>query len=224
VRRLLFATGNPHKVRELGEIVEPLGIEVVPSRSVDPDAPEVEETGETFEANAALKAIASFRRTGEWCIADDSGICVVALDHAPGIHSARWSGPACSSADNNRKLLAELDGVEDRRAYYVCALALVLPAEDIAAGTAAGTASDPEVRIHRRWPGLPDAAVLVTTRGRVDGVINHAPSGSGGFGYDPYFVVPELGRTFAEVSAEQKHAISHRGRAFGRLVGFLRGL
>ena len=213
-RRLVFATGNRHKVQELGQIVRHCAFDVVTSAAIDPDAPEVEETGQTFEENAALKAIAAFTRTGEWSIADDSGICVSALGDAPGISSARFAGPACDDQANNLKLLASLDGVEDRRAHYICVIALVAPVEF-------ETGPKCSMDIHRHWPGLPEHATLAFARGRVDGLITHAAAGDGGFGYDPYFFVPSLSRTFAEATADEKHAISHRGEATRTLVQFL---
>jgi XTP/dITP diphosphohydrolase len=217
MKRLVFATTNPHKVRELAQLVAPLDMRVVTTLHVDPDAPEVEENGVTFEENAALKAIAGFVRAGEWCLADDSGICIHALDNAPGIHSARWAGPDCNSDDNNRKLLADLSGIDARGAHYYCALVVALPANALG-----GLQSSDDVTVHLKWPGLPPGAALLSTGGRVDGTINHGAAGVGGFGYDPYFFVETEGCTFAEMSAERKHALSHRGHAFRQLVRFLK--
>jgi XTP/dITP diphosphohydrolase len=181
--RLLLATGNPHKVEELSHI---LGgrYEVVP---YDPD---VEETGDTFEANALLKARAVRDATGELAVADDSGIEVDALDGAPGVRSARWA--AGDEVGRLREAMRDVPG--DRRGCrYVCAAAVARPdgSEDV-------------------------------VRGTVDGVVAASPRGAGGFGYDPLVVPVEGdGRTFAEMSPDEKHAISHRARAFGALIALL---
>ena len=128
-------------------------------------------------------------------LADDSGICVAALDGEPGVHSARFAGEPKSDARNNEKLVAALAGKPDRRAHYYCVIVLVRHAED------------PEPLIAEgRWHG----AVVAT------------PRGSGGFGYDPHFLLPDLGRTAAELSPEEKHAVSHRGKALRRLIALLR--
>ena len=181
--RLLLATGNAHKVDELRHI---LGgrYEIV---AFDPD---VEETGDTFEANALLKARAVRDATGELAVADDSGIEVDALDGAPGIRSARWA-----AGDEVGRLLQALDGVPaDRRGCrYVCAAAVARP------------------------DGTEDVV-----RGTVSGQVATAPKGDGGFGYDPLVVPIEGdGRTFAEMAPEEKHAISHRARAFRALSALL---
>jgi len=147
----------------------------------------VVEDGDTFEANAVKKAREAARAAGCDALADDSGLCVAALDGAPGVYSARYAGEHATDEENNAKLLAALDGVEDRRAKFVSVVAL-----------ASGDA-------------------VTTARGEVEGVIAHAPSGSGGFGYDPLFFVPELGQTFAEIPAEVKNTLSHRARALAAL-------
>ena len=183
-RRLFFATGNPHKVAEVGAILGPAWM----LEGCDPD---VEETGDTFEANALLKAQAVTAATGELAIADDSGIEIDALDGRPGIHSARWT----EESDWIPRVLRELDGVSDaaRSARYVAAAAAV-------------------------WP---DGRRTVV-RGTVEGRIADEPRGGGGFGYDPLFVPAEGdGRTFAEMTAHEKHALSHRGRAFRLLAQHL---
>lgn len=183
---MAFATGNQHKVLEVGDILGP-GWTVA---AVDPD---VEETGDTFEANAVLKAEAVAARTGGLAIADDSGIEIDALGGRPGIHSARWT----AEDDWIPRVLRELDGVgpADRTARYVAAAAAV-------------------------WP---DGRTVVV-RGTVEGRVPTRPRGDGGFGYDPIFVPVEGdGRTFAEMSPEEKHAMSHRGRAFRALATHLSG-
>lgn len=188
----MFATQNAGKLRELTALVAGLPFE---TRSMT-DAGftfQAEETGATFGQNALLKAQAAARRCHGWALADDSGLCVDALGGAPGIQSARWSGGG--DAENNALLLAKLSGVPaaERGARYVCALALC---------DAAGEQF------------LVEAEVL--------GRITAAPRGTGGFGYDPYFEIPEWGQTFAEVPAARKETISHRARAFRRLLPLLR--
>ena len=183
-RPILFATGNPHKVEEVAEI---LGVDW----RVEAQDPDVEETGTTFEENSLIKARALVEARGVVAIADDSGIEVDALDGRPGIHSARWT----EESDWVPRVLRELDGVEgaDRSGRYVAAAAVV-------------------------WPDGREHVV----RGTVEGRIADAPRGDNGFGYDPIFVPDEGdGRTFGEFSAEEKHAMSHRGRAFRSLLSQL---
>lgn len=173
--------------------VDEVAVILGPGWAVAAQDPDVEETGTTFEENALLKARTVCDRTGALAIADDSGIEVDALDGRPGIHSARWT----EEADWIPRVLRELEGVVGpaRSARYVAAAAAV-------------------------WP---DGAELVV-RGVVEGHVPERPQGAGGFGYDPIFVPAEGdGRTFAEMSAEEKHLLSHRGRAFRTLIGHLEG-
>jgi XTP/dITP diphosphohydrolase len=211
---LVLATGNPDKAREITEIFvtsidEPLAAAAItyegetyafrvdrPSPLRDDLAlasvPEVEETGATLEENARIKAKGLADALGMLAIADDTGLEVDALDGAPGVHSARYAGPGATYDDNVAKLLRELEGVYP----------------------ALRTARFVTVAI-ARWP---DGRELVA-RGEVEGVIAAAPAGSNGFGYDPVFVPTEGdGRTFARMAAAEKHALSHRGRAFAALV------
>lgn len=189
-RTLVVGTHNAKKCAEMRQILAGLPVEVRPLSDF-PDVPPAEETGQTFEANARIKAVAYARATGLWCVADDSGLAVDALDGRPGIHSARWAGAQGDDAANNRKLLEELRDVppERRAARYVC-VAVLANAE---------------------------GHVLAETRGTCQGRILDAPSGHGGFGYDPLFYVAEHGCTMAELPPEQKHAISHRGAALRQL-------
>jgi XTP/dITP diphosphohydrolase len=184
VARFVLATANPDKAAEIRAILE--GIDLVPRPE---DVPEVEETGETLESNAGLKAVALMRATGLPAIADDTGLEVVALGGAPGVYSARFSGPDATYESNVAKLLAELGSQSDRRARFrTVAAAVFLDGEALYA------------------------------EGVVDGVIAEKRRGDRGFGYDPVFIPAEGdGRTFAEMTAEEKHAISHRGRAFRAL-------
>jgi XTP/dITP diphosphohydrolase len=199
-RRVVLATRNPHKLTELRRILAAAGLEVeLVSVEAYPDAPEVAETGDSFEANALLKARATARATGEIAIADDSGLAVDALNGMPGIFSARWSGDLCADPAqrddaNLRLVLAQTADVPDERrgAAFVCAAAVVFP----------------------------DGADIVT-HGRVFGSLIRAPRGTNGFGYDPIFVPTGHDRTTAEMSADEKDAISHRGEAFRKLARML---
>lgn len=189
--RLLFATRNAGKLRELRALTAPHGIEVV---SLDEVAPfdEVDEDAPTFAGNAEKKARAALAATGLAALADDSGLEVDALGGAPGVRSARYAQPHDDAA-NNQKLLAALAEVPDgrRTARFRCALALVTP-----------------------------KGRLLTADGTCEGAIAHAPRGSGGFGYDPLFIVAALpgGRTMAELSPDEKNRISHRGQALRAMV------
>ena len=189
--RLIVATRNEHKLRELGEILA--GIELAPLPA------EVElppETGETFAENALIKARAARAATGDPAIADDSGIEAAALGGRPGVRSARYGGRGASDADNLAKLLREMEDAVDRSVAYVAAIAYV--------------DSDGEEMVFE---------------GRCEGRLAREPRGSGGFGYDPAFIVRDTGerdgRTMAELSAAEKHAISHRGRAARLLASHL---
>lgn len=190
---LLIATANPGKAREFRQM---LGDDRFAWHDLSsfPDAGTVEETGRTFRANACLKACAYAKRLGLWALADDSGLEVDALAGAPGVHSARWAqlhNAGEGDADNNHLLLRQLRNVppERRTARFVCVLAL----------------SDPQGRI------------LLTARDTVEGRILPQARGEGGFGYDPLFLIDALGQTTAQLPPEQKHQISHRGKALRRL-------
>ncbi len=196
MKRLLLATTNAGKLRELRALVEPLGIQVVsPGDFPDRPALAVEETGNTFEENARLKAHACSKYYGLTALADDSGLAVDALGGAPGVRSARYAGDGASDAENVRKLLDALKDVPDesRSAAFVCVLCLAQP--------------DGTDRLFR---------------GECKGTITRQPRGEGGFGYDPVFMHPDFrGRTFAEISPAGKNSVSHRGAAMTRLTQFL---
>lgn len=197
MRRLVLASNNPGKLREFRQMLAPLGMEVVPQ--VELGIGEVEEPHGTFVENALAKARHASRGAGLPAFADDSGICVGALGGAPGVQSARYAGgPAGAREDqdarNNRKLVDALAGRTDRRAHYYCVIVLVRHA------------GDPEPLI---------------AEGRWHGEVLDAPRGNGGFGYDPHFLVPDLGRTAAELMPDEKNAVSHRGQAMRRLVEML---
>ncbi len=184
-REIVIASKNKGKIREIRQIYADLPVAIVEH----PDLPEVVEDGDTFAANARKKAVEIARHTGKWALADDSGLEVDALQGAPGIYSARWSGGGDEA--NNDKLLAELRDVPPpaRTARY---RAVVVVAD-------------------------PDGRVVAEANGVCDGLIGFERKGTGGFGYDPLFVVPQFGRTMAELPAETKHSISHRGEALKRL-------
>jgi XTP/dITP diphosphohydrolase len=195
--RLVVASANPDKAAEIRAILT----EAVPDLDLLPrpsDLGDIDETGTTLLENARLKAEAIAAATGEPAVADDTGLLVDALDGAPGVYSARFAGEGATYADNVAKLLEELDGVEpDRRTARFETVALV------------------------RWPDGREVSAI----GAVDGMIATAPRGAAGFGYDPIFVPLEGdGRTFAELAAAEKHALSHRGRAFRALAAQLTNL
>jgi XTP/dITP diphosphohydrolase len=192
--KIVLATHNAHKVEELRRI---LGSRLDGLELVGYDGPEPVEDGDTFEANALIKARAAAEFTGLPAIADDSGISVDALGGAPGIHSARYAGTR-DDGDNLRLLLANLGGERNRTAQFVCAAALVIPATD-------GRAAFEHVELGV-WPGS------VATE----------PAGAGGFGYDPAFIPEGREVTAAELSADEKDAISHRALAFGQLLPTVR--
>jgi len=200
VTTFVLATHNAHKVEELRHI---LGERLGHHQLIGYDGPEPVEDGDSFEANALIKARAAAIFTGLPAIADDSGICVDALDGAPGINSARYAGSR-DDTDNYRLLLAKLEGVTDRAAQFVCAAALV----DLAAldtGARRGHSSY-EHTVRGTWPGT----------------VLEAPVGAGGFGYDPVFRPDGLDISSAELTADEKNTQSHRARAFGLLVTALR--
>jgi XTP/dITP diphosphohydrolase len=196
--KLVIASNNPGKLREIEAILAPLAIEVVTQGALD--VPEAEEPHCTFIENALAKARHASRLTGLPALADDSGVCVHALGGEPGVHSARYAEGSTSERDeqdrrNNEKLLRALSGAADRTAHYYCVIVLVRRAED------------PQPLIaEAEWHGE----------------ILREPRGSGGFGYDPLFLIPELGKTGAELAAHEKNAVSHRGRALVKLVARLR--
>ena len=189
VRELVLATRNPHKGRELAALLADLGIRIR-TLAEFPGAPEVVEDGSTCEANAVKKATEIARATGLPAVADDTGLEVDALNGRPGIYAARYAGEGASYEDNWRKLLRELAGVphERRSARFVTVAALAMP-----------------------------AGAVQITRGVLEGCIAEEPAGAAGFGYDPVFLVPELGKTLAELSATEKNRVSHRARAFAQV-------
>jgi len=196
-RRIVLASGNAGKLREFAALLAPLGLTLLPQTALG--VPAAEEPFGTFLENALAKARHASRATGLPALADDSGICVEALGGRPGVRSARWaamgSGQLHTDAANNAQLVADLRGQSDRRAHYYCVLVLV------------------------RSPDDPQPLVA---DGSWYGEVLDAPRGAGGFGYDPHFLIPSLGLTAAELDAEAKNRLSHRGRAMRALVDRLR--
>jgi XTP/dITP diphosphohydrolase len=191
-QKIVLASNNAGKLREFGELLAPLGFDVRPQREFN--IPEAEEPHPTFVENALAKARHASALTGLPALADDSGICADALGGAPGVLSARYAGEPKSDARNNEKLIADLAGQADKSAHYYCVLVFVRHA------------NDPQP---------------VIAEGRWNGEIVPQPRGEGGFGYDPYFLVPSLGKTVAELPSEQKNELSHRGKALRELISKL---
>lgn len=196
-RQLVLGTRNEKKRQELALLLEPLGIELKTLTDY-PTAIEVVEDGDSFAANARLKATVQAKNLGQWVLGEDSGLVVDALGGEPGIYSARFAGPDASDEDNNRELLRRLQAVpaEKRTAHYVCHMALADPQGEVRAESEA------------------------YCRGR----IRFEAAGSGGFGYDPLFEIPEYHRTFAELGSAVKSALSHRARAMRAFVPQLKAL
>ncbi|MEW6131845.1 MAG: RdgB/HAM1 family non-canonical purine NTP pyrophosphatase [Pseudomonadota bacterium] len=195
MQKIVIASGNPGKLREIRRILEPLDFNVVPQS--DFGVPECPEPHVTFIENCLAKARHASLHTGLPALADDSGICVDALNGAPGVYSARYAGEPKSDARNNEKLIAALANEPNRRAHYYCVITLV------------------------RHPDDPQPLIA---EGSWHGEIIDTPRGENGFGYDPHFYLPEFGKTGAELDPDHKNAISHRGQALDLLVRKLRAL
>ena len=205
--QLVVSSRNKDKLGELRALLLQLPLDVISAAVAG--VPDVEETGQSFVDNALLKAAEAWRITGGPALADDSGLEVVALNGDPGVYSARFAGEDVTYEDNNRKLLQVLEAVprEQRGASFVCTLALLVPE------AWAMPARDDAPWRRESHPGCPDGAALYVVEGRVNGEITEAPSGADGFGYDPLFFFPPMERTFAQLTREEKNAISHRGQA-----------
>ena len=186
--KFVLATHNPGKLAEMKAILSGLGVEVVSPAEAGVEM-DVEETGTTFAENAMLKAKAICAAAGLPAIADDSGLCVNALNGGPGVYSARYGGEELGDRKRRLLLLRNLRGQTTRAAHFTCAVACAFPDGD-----------------------------TLTAEGRCDGAIAFAPLGEGGFGYDPVFLIPEKGKTFGQLSPEEKSAISHRGKALAAFV------
>ena len=189
IKELVLATRNPDKGRELAALLGDAGI-TIRTLAEFPDAPEVVEDGETCEANATKKAVTIARATGLPAVADDTGLMVEALGGRPGVHAARYAGDSATYEDNWKKLLRELTGIpwERRRAQFVTVAAIADPKGNVS-----------------------------LVRGVLDGLIAEAPAGTQGFGYDPIFFVPELGKTLSQLAPDEKNRISHRAKAFAQV-------
>lgn len=195
MQKIVIASGNPGKLREIRRILEPLGLNVAPQS--DFGVPECPEPHVTFIENCIAKARHASLHAGLPALADDSGICVDALNGAPGVYSARYAGEPRSDARNNEKLIAALANEPNRKAHYYCVIVLV------------------------RHPDDPQPLI---SEGSWQGEIIDTPRGKNGFGYDPYFYLAEFGKTGAELDPDRKNAISHRGQALDMLVKKLRSL
>ncbi|MDJ0656922.1 MAG: RdgB/HAM1 family non-canonical purine NTP pyrophosphatase [Xanthomonadales bacterium] len=191
----VLATGNAGKVREFQQRLQPVDVELMALSDFTSDAPA--ETGTTFVENAVIKARAAAAASGLPALADDSGLCVTALGGAPGVYSARYAGDQGSDADNNRKLLEALDGVEQRAARFVCVLA---------------------------WMRSKDDPLPMIFQGEWHGRIVHRPAGDNGFGYDPLFFVESHGCTSAQLEPEVKNGMSHRGLAIDHLLAWMESM
>ncbi len=181
----LIATNNSHKVEEFKRILKPLGINVLSAKEAGVDLGEVEENGTTFAENAKIKALSAYKISGMPSVADDSGLCVDALDGDPGVYTARYGGEDLTQEERNALLLKNLEDytVEDRTARFVCSICCIIDEENI-----------------------------IEAEGKCEGYIANAPSGSDGFGYDPVFLYKD-GRCFGDISGEEKDKVSHRGVA-----------
>ena len=184
---LVLATRNAGKTREIREFLRDFPVEIKNLDDFGP-LPPVEEDGTTFDENAYKKASFTAKILGLPALADDSGLEVEALGGAPGVHSARYAGPHATDAENNAKLLRKMEGKTDRAAVFVCVISLAVP-----------------------------SGAALTYEARCEGLIAEAPGGNKGFGYDPLFYYPPLNRTFAQLSAEEKNRVSHRGKAVAEL-------
>ncbi len=196
IKELVLATRNPDKARELAALLSDMGIRIRTLADF-PEAPEVVEDGDTCRDNAIKKAVTIAKVTGLVAVADDTGLEVDALDGRPGVHAARYAGEGATYEDNCRKLLKELSGVptEKRRARFITVAAIAKPSGEVQ-----------------------------VAEGMLEGQITEVPIGEKGFGYDPVFLVPTLGKTLAELNAEEKNSISHRARAFRKAKDLLRGM
>ena len=189
--KIIVATKNIHKIKEISHVLNPLGFDVISQHDAGIDI-DVEETGDTFEKNALIKARAVALVCDDYVLADDSGLCVESLDGRPGVLSARYAGEGASDADKINKLIGEFEGVSNRRAKFITAMAFITP-----------------------------EGKEIVTMGEVSGRIITEPIGKNGFGYDPVFYSDELEKTFAEASEEEKNSVSHRSRALKALYDIL---
>ena len=193
MKKVILATNNDNKVAEFCRMLEGSGISAIPLKEAGITA-DIDETGTTFEENSLLKARAICEMTGEPVLADDSGLCVDFLDGAPGVYSSRFMGEDTPYSEKNAAIIEKLEGVEDekRGAAFVCVMSLVFP----------------------------DGREFVT-EGKMPGIIAREPAGENGFGYDPIVYLPEYGKTSAQLSPDEKNAISHRGEALQKMCDII---
>lgn len=193
MKTFIIASNNKNKAAELDRILNPLGIKAVTAREAGVDLGDVEETGSTFAENALIKAKAAFEKTGVPCVADDSGLAVDALNGEPGVYSARYAGENATDEDRINKLLKNLEGVpeEKRTAHFICSVCCII-----------------------------DNDTVITAEGTCDGTIAKEPVGNDGFGYDPVFIT-DGNKSFAQLTPDEKDAVSHRGRALRQLYSKL---
>jgi XTP/dITP diphosphohydrolase len=184
---LVLATRNRGKTKEIRESLKDFPVDIKNLDDFGP-IPEIEEDGTTFDENAFKKASFTARILGIPAMGDDSGLKVAALNGAPGVYSARYAGENASDQENNTKLLREMEGVEDRSAAFICLISIAVP-----------------------------CGIALTYEGGCEGMISTTPAGKNGFGYDPVFYYPSLGKTFAQLSSEEKNLISHRGKALAEV-------
>lgn len=187
VKVLVLATRNLGKTRELRELLKDFPVEIKNLSDFRP-IPDIEEDGTTFDENAFKKASFTAKVLGLPALADDSGLEVEALGGAPGVHSARYAGPSATDQEKSAKLLQEMKGKANRRAAFMCVISIAVP-----------------------------SGVALTYEGRCEGLITEVPAGDNGFGYDPVFFYPPMQRTFAQLSAQEKNLVSHRGKALAAL-------
>lgn len=195
-KKIVIASHNKGKVKEIGKLLAPLGMSVVSAGEMGVDEPE--ETGDSFAENATLKALNTSEKTGLPALADDSGLCVEDLGGAPGIYSARWAGEKKDFTVAFNRIQKELSDIgitgQNPEAYFICSLCLAVPGTDVQ-----------------------------IFEGRIDGTLTFPPRGEHGFGYDPIFIPENYDISFAEMDAAEKHAISHRARAFKKFLEYLEG-
>jgi len=216
IRKIVVATRNTGKKREFAQMLEPLGYSVE-SLADHPELPDIEETGSTFIENAGIKARVAAERLHTAVISDDSGLAVELLGGAPGVYSARYAGPGATDGANIRKLLDELEqrgALDAPTGEATLASGSTVKLLSKAAFICAIVYYDPTM--------TEGSGAMIVSEGRLEGYIVDQPAGSGGFGYDPVFYVPQYGRTMAELSSDEKNAISHRGQALRQLLDELR--
>jgi XTP/dITP diphosphohydrolase len=223
-RAIVVATRNRHKIEEIRLLLEGLPVRLLTLDDAGVKG-ELAEDGATFAENASAKAEQAAAACGEWSLADDSGLEIDALGGRPGVISARYAGPGATDASNNARLVAEARaaGLTRPKARFRCVAALRVPTgelpfeglRDSGALPVPGEARPAEVSLDGR---------TLTVDGAVEGLLVEEPRGKGGFGYDPHFLLPDLGKTMAELTRDEKNRISHRARAFGRMRALLEGL